>query len=387
MQNDPMTRPERKSMTPRAVAAFLMVVAGSAGAQNPPRTVLSKPDASFPEPFSNVAGLRELSDGRVMLSDRLEQAVSILSLASGDITPVGRQGQGPGEYTMPGALFAWPGDSSLLFDLGGFRGLAIAPTGAVGRTITLQSPGGLPIMPQGVDQQGRIYARPPALFQGSDSRPDSVAIVRFATGGPTDTIAWMKTVGAGGSVVAFQSTGGGGAPSVRMTPYAPEDGWAVAPDGRIALVRAGEYRVEWIAPDGRRTVGPRLSYTPIKIGKAEKEEWADQMGGAVMMMRTPQGSRTMRPPRPNIDEQTWPDAKPPFVANGIRVSPEGELWIPVSQPAGTKTALYDIVDARGQRVRQVVLPEGRRLVGLGKGTLYAVRRDADDLEWLERYRR
>lgn len=374
-------------MSARAVTGLLLAAATGVAAQDVPRTVLTKPDATFPEPFSSVAGLRELSDGRVIVSDRLEQTVAILSLASGDLLPVGRQGQGPGEYTMPGALFAWPGDSSLLFDLGGMRGLAIAPSGAVGRTVDLQVPGGLPLMPQGVDGRGGIYTRPPSLLQAGGSQPDSVAIVRFVGGEPaTDTVAWMKAAGVGGSVVAFRSSGGG-APAVRMTPYAAEDGWAVAPDGRIALVRAGEYRVEWIGTDGRRTAGPRIRHTPVKIGKAEKEEWADQMGGAVMMMRTPEGNRTMRPPRPNIDDQTWPETKPPFVASGIRVSPEGDLWIQVSQPAGSKTARYDVVDARGQRVRQVILPEGRRLVGLGKGTLYAVRRDADDLEWLERYRR
>jgi hypothetical protein len=374
-------------MSARVVAGLLLATATGVAAQDVPRTVLAKPDATFPEPFSSVAGLREMSDGRVLLSDRLEQSVSILSLASGDLMPVGRQGQGPGEYTMPGALFAWPGDSSLLFDLGGMRGLAIAPNGVVGRTVDFQVPGGLPIMPQGVDGRGGVYARPPAMLQGGGSPPDSAAIVRFAAGGAsTDTVAWMKTSGVGGSVVAFRAAGGG-APAVRMTPYAAEDGWAVAPDGRIALVRAAEYRVEWIGTDGRRTAGPRLAYTPVKIGKAEKEEWADRMGGAVMMMRTPEGSRTMRPPRPNIDDQAWPDAKPPFVANGIRVSPEGDLWIPVSQAAGSRSPLYDVVDARGQRVRQVLLPEGRRLVGLGRGTLYTVRRDADDLEWLERYRR
>jgi hypothetical protein len=386
MQNDPMTRPERKSMTPRAVAAFLIVVAGSAGAQNPPRTVLSKPDATFPEPFSNVAGLRELADGRVVLSDRLEQTVSILSLAAGDITPVGRRGEGPGEYVMPGPLFAWPGDSSLLFDLGGMRGLLIAPSGAVARTVTLQS-SGLPIMPQGVDVRGRIYARPSIMMTPGGARPESTAVVRFTSAdAPADTIAWLPAVGTAGGF-AVQRAGAGGPPALRMTPYAREDGWAVAPDGRVALVRAAEYQVEWIAPDGRRTVGPRLPYTPVKIGKAEREEWANSMGDRVMVMRTPQGSQTMRPPRPNIEDQDWPDTKPPFAGNAIRVSPEGELWIPVSQPAGTKTALYDVVDARGQRIRQVVLPEGRRLVGLGRGTLYTVSRDADDLEWLERYRR
>jgi hypothetical protein len=374
-------------MIGRFVAVLLAASSAGVAAQGAPRTALSKPDATFPEPFSNVAGLRELSDGRVVLSDRLEQSVSILSLTTGDITPVGRQGQGPGEYTMPGALFAWPGDSSLLFDVGGMRGLAIAPNGTVGRTVDFQMPGGLPIMPQGVDARGKIYTRPPSLLRAGHSQPDSTPIVRFAGGEPaTDTVAWMKTTGVGEGVMAFRSSGGA-APAVRMTPYATEDGWVVAPDGRIALVRAADYHVEWIGSDGRRTAGPQIPYTPVKIGKAEKEEWADQMGGAVMMMRTPEGSRTMRPPRPNIDDQTWPEMKPPFVAGGIRVSPEGELWIQVSQPAGTTTALYDIVDARGRRIRQVVLPEGRRLVGLGKSTLYTVRRDADDLEWLERFRR
>jgi hypothetical protein len=361
---------------------------GSAWAQASPRTALSKPDLTFPEPFSNVAGLRELSDGRVLLSDRLEQTVAILSFATGDMTPVGRQGQGPGEYTMPGTLFALPGDSSLLFDFGGMRGLVIAPRGTVGRTVDFQGPGGLPVVPQGIDDQGRVYSRPPFLLRGSGAPPDTAAIVRFVPGSSTtDTIAWISTSGGtGGGVMAFRSSGGG-APAIRMTPYAPEDGWAVAPDGRIALVRAREYRVEWIGTDGRQVSGPSLPYTQVKIGKAEKEEWADQLGGAVMMMRTSEGSRTMRPPRPNIDDQTWPETMPPFVTNGIRVSPEGELWIQVSQPASQKAPLYDVVDARGQRLRQVQLPDGRRLVGLGKGTLYAVRRDADDLEWLERYRR
>ena len=48
---------------------------------------------------------------------------------------------------------------------------------------------------------------------------------------------------------------------------------------------------------------------------------------------------------------------------------------------------FDVFDARGNRVRTVVLPEGRRLVGFGKRTLYAVYSDDNDLQWLERYSR
>jgi hypothetical protein len=97
--------------------------------------------------------------------------------------------------------------------------------------------------------------------------------------------------------------------------------------------------------------------------------------------------RRMTPPPIDPKDVDWAEFKPPFTPGGVTVTPEGELWVPASQPAGAQGALYDVFDGRGERVRQVRLPEGRRLVGFGQGTLYAVHKDADDLEWLERYRR
>jgi hypothetical protein len=57
-----------------------------------------------------------------------------------------------------------------------------------------------------------------------------------------------------------------------------------------------------------------------------------------------------------------------------------------SVPAGAAPVL-DGFDAGGRVVRQVTLPAGRRVVGTGRGVLYAVVKSADDLETLERYRR
>jgi hypothetical protein len=37
-------------------------------------------------------------------------------------------------------------------------------------------------------------------------------------------------------------------------------------------------------------------------------------------------------------------------------------------------------------VRRVTFPEKSRLVGFGEGTVYTVRTDDDDLQYLERYR-
>jgi hypothetical protein len=377
------------------ISFILAAVTSTVSAQSVPTVSLGKSDARFAEPFSSLVGIRELADGRLVVSDRLEQSVSVIDFRSGSVTPVGHQGQGPGEYTMPGALFAFPGDSTMLLDLGNMRGILITPDGTMGETINLQSPEGLPIIPRAADGRGRLYAQPPLMLQGNTttSGADSTPVVRVTPSTKTiDTVAWLATAGmSGGGAFAFRTGGGGGGPrnvALRTRPYSPDDGWAVTPDGRIALARATGYHVEWVAPGGRRTAGPSLPYEPVKIGKAEKEQWADQRAkGAVMIMRTPQGSQTMRAPKPNIDEQDWPETKPPFEAQGVFATPEGEIWIRVSQPADAKAPVFDVVDAAGRLVKRVQLPDGRRLVGFGKGTLYAAQTDADDLEWLERYRR
>jgi hypothetical protein len=69
------------------------------------------------------------------------------------------------------------------------------------------------------------------------------------------------------------------------------------------------------------------------------------------------------------------------------MAPEGQLWLQRSNPTQDSTAVYDVFDTTGRQAAQVTLPRGRRLVGLGQGTLYATRTDADGLQWLERYRR
>jgi hypothetical protein len=285
----------------------------------------------------------------------------------------------------------------MLLDLGNMRGIVITPDGTMGETVNLQSPEGLPIIPRGVDGRGRLYAQPPLMLRGntSTSGADSTPLVRVTPSTKTiDTVAWLATAGmSGGGVFAFRGAGAGsgggrGGITMRARPYSPEDAWAVTPDGRIALARATGYRVEWVAPGGRRTAGPSLPYEPVKIGKAEKEQWADQFAKRnLMMMRTGQGTQTMHAPKPNIDEQDWPETKPPFEAQGVFATPEGEIWIRVSQAADAKAPVFDVVDAAGRLVKRVQLPDGRRLVGFGKGTLYAVQLDADDLEWLERYSR
>ena len=118
---------------------------------------LDRAEASFPEPFTSVAGLRELSDGRILIADRTEKHVSFIDFATGSMREIGRVGEGPGEYQSPGGLVALPDDYTLLLDLANLRLTRIAPDGKLEmESWPMLSPNGL-IRPSAADAQGRLF--------------------------------------------------------------------------------------------------------------------------------------------------------------------------------------------------------------------------------------
>ena len=137
-------------------AALLALSAAPVTAQDTERVHLSNPD-QFPEPFSSIRGLRELSDGRLLISDGLEQAVRWVDFEHQRTQQVGRSGQGPGEYRMPGTLLPLPGDSTLLVDFGNIRMTVIDPDGRFGASTPMLLANDLFIRPTGADSTGRLF--------------------------------------------------------------------------------------------------------------------------------------------------------------------------------------------------------------------------------------
>src|SRR5215213_2184431 len=107
-------------------------------AQAPLKT-LAKPDAEYAEPFTQINGVRELRDGRVIVSDVREKTVQLVDLKAGSGTKIGREGSGPGEYAMPMRLLALPGDTSVVYDPLNRRFLVIGPDGKAGPFVQYES--------------------------------------------------------------------------------------------------------------------------------------------------------------------------------------------------------------------------------------------------------
>lgn len=88
------------------------------------------------------------------------------------------------------------------------------------------------------------------------------------------------------------------------------------------------------------------------------------------------------------EDPEWPETMPPFTGrDAVRVTPEGEAWVTRTTKGANPTPAYDVFDGTGKLVRRVTLQPGSRIVGFGKETVYLVRLDEDDLQYLERHRR
>jgi hypothetical protein len=176
-------------------------------------------------------------------------------------------------------------------------------------------------------------------------------------------------------------------------PLSASDSWAVAPNGAVAVIRSGDYHVEWMSGAGAPRRGQPVAVRPVRIGTAEKNEWIDDQmlrGGIGMSVSMENGQRTVSMSRgrtgsrPDPSTYDWPETKPLFDATSPRVDPRGRVWVRRNLVAG-QPPLYDVFGADGAHTGSVTFPAGRTLVGFGARGLYAVHADEDGLQTLERY--
>jgi hypothetical protein len=246
-----------------------------------------------------------------------------------------------------------------------------------------------------VDARGRLYTQDAALVAKDDGTivsADSAPIVRFdPVSKKRDTVAYVNMPKSSASGAA-RGTGNQQNVSVRLggaAPFAPQDDWAVFRDGTIAIVRVASYHVELVRPDGRRVVGPRVTYSPIRVTDLDKQQWRDGQKNRVGITRTVGGSGGGAAPPPGLppveEPDSWPETKPPFALNSAFPAPNGDLWVIRSRAASDKTPTADVFNSQGQLVGKVTFPAGTRLVTLGPRGVYATRIDDDDLQYLQRY--
>ncbi len=341
--------------------SLVVAAASLAVSQAVPERSLPAATLEFKEGFTGIGAIRELGDGRVLVLDRQDKMVRLVDLTRGTAAPVGRQGGGPGEYRSPSRLIPLGGDSTLLVDPGLQRSIVIGPGGAAGEVLLnsndmVSAPAGARA-PQAVDALGRLYFTGTGLATGTatPTLPDSLLLFRLdRRTGRVDTLARLKQ--AQPKIRIDRSGAKITSVNIRKVPFTPQDDWAVFPDGRVIIVRTGVYRVDQLTAGGKLMQGPRIPYTPVAVVDADR----------------------------NLSIDPLPKFKPPFDGPATGLSPDGRIWVRRTTAAADSIARYDVFDSSGRLLSRVVLPARTRIVGFGKTSIYVVRRDEDDLEYLGR---
>ncbi|HYV98365.1 MAG TPA: hypothetical protein VE967_12970 [Gemmatimonadaceae bacterium] len=351
--------------------------------QEPGAVRLQHPTGKLTETFTFAGSIRELPDGRVLISDRRENRVVVADFGQASVQAVGRVGQGPGEYEEASPIYALGGDSSIMaefrrrwFILRREKIIAtLAPfeaaAAAVGNEVII-----------GTDGRGAVLSRKrPAVPSGSSATAaaDSVWIVRVAiASGRVDTVARVRDArittvqirNDKGQVTSFTQS--------LANPYDIQEPVAACSDGWLAIVRLDPYRVDWRSPSGSLVRGAQPPVAePERVTSAEKDAF---------MARQARFSSN-KAQRADIYPE-WPSHIPAVEERNrftAMCSADGKAVVHRARSIAHPEARYDIFDRRGSRVRQVSLAENEFIIGFGSRTVYSVLVDDDGAEHIRRY--
>jgi hypothetical protein len=358
-----------------ALAAALWGVLGTnaaaLGAQSPPTVPLAPEGAVADRDFTSIVGVRELSDGSVVVADGSESYVYHVGFGS---TPgrgeIGRTGDGPREYRSVTAPYPIGRDSTLFVDLRRRRWVLVTGSLTVGDLGTYRSERAFagPYVAGG-SEGGYVLAQALPPGARSISRADSLFLLRLTPFG-VDTLATLDGVGAGPLRQAMPGW------FVAENPLIPQDHAGMAPDGSVAVLRHNPYRVEWHREPGGVVLGPRLE---TGFPRLTDEAKCRAMGGI---------RRAQETCDPSVYDD-WPDRAPAY-SSFSRVAPllvaRSDLaFVRRFSPTGDGPEVYDVIDGQGERVARVRLSPSQTIVGASHDWLYTVTVDQLGLQTLTRH--
>jgi hypothetical protein len=380
--------------------------ATNAGAQTPiPIRQIGPILATSTENVGQAVTVRGTSDGHVIVGAGARQKVYAFDSTLKNFTIVVDSGAGTGMVPIrTTGVIPYLSDSTLLPDFGSNALLVLDATGKQVRSMAppraqdliflgLPAAFGRP----GFDPKGRLIYRiqsPPNVqpkpTPSGDQKvemvpvnPDSSPIVRgdFDTR-KIDTVAFLKTPSQGRMAMDIKQNPAGGPPSLTMhmqiNPFPMSDEWALLSDGTVAIVRAHDYHVDWIDPDGTRRSSPKMQIDWRRYTDEERTQRVDSMRKVAdeqikrQISAAGAGGLQIKMDVGIVPDSEFPSFHPPIQQGSVLADLDGRLWIlPTTSTNSANGMTYDIVNRKGDIVERVQLPKDRVLVGFGPhNTLY-----------------
>lgn len=451
----------------RSLLALSLAVAGVAAAQPtgpqaagalPPVRTLGRTIASSAELLGAVSQTRALPDGRVLVNDNLGRKVVLFdrTLQTFSVVADTTSATANAYSSRAAGLIAYRGDSSLFVDPQSLSMLVIDGKGQVARVMSVPRPNeagqliGGPTGTPGFDAQGRlVYRAPPDVqrmmrtmsaggampgqpgFQ-MPQVPESMTVVRIDLDSrKVDTVSAVKIQKT--TIQMNQSADGRMSVTNVQNPLQYVDDWAVTADGRVAIVRGQEYRVDWFGADGKVENTAKLPFAWRRLDDSAKTAFLDSTRTALEKLREEQNRRLAAggagapiviggpggaamaggermvmefrmgggdavrggppasgraggdgrggapqqiqlPPVQLVGANELPDYAPPFSIGAVRGDADGNIWIRTTM-GYNGGAVYDVVNAKGVLTDRILVPTGRVIAGFGPGVVYMGFRD------------
>lgn len=366
-----------------AVAGFTTPIA----AQAVPELKVKPADVTHPQEFTSVSSMRELSDGRVVVTDRGEQRLFVLDFSTGEATQFGRQGSGPEEYSMLVDVHAIGADSSIMIDIEGRRWLlfdgariveTVPPDNATIMAVKVFFDGAdaighvmkvvAPPRPEGVTVTGIKDSSTVILVERSSGRADTVAKLR------SRPVRIERRTNAEGRVT-FSSM-------MPASVLGSEEAAVLFTDGTIGVARMEPFRVDWRSPTGTWTRGAPLPVPRLRVDGRERRAYYER-NASTWKVRADMPPGFPTPKRPSEDE--FPEYFPVFPSNSVSAGPAGTLLVRRSKSADYMTPHYFVVDRSSRLLGEIALEENEEIVGAGARTLYIAFKDENDIQHIRRH--
>jgi hypothetical protein len=364
--------------------------------------------------------------GRVMFDDTRRRRILLLDSTLSRVTVVADTTSATANaYGMNFAtLIRFHGDSALLIVPSTLSMFVIAPTGAIARTMAISRPSdanllfGAWVLP-GLDASGKLVymasARLPGvmtiggrvqLYEGGKPTDigarmlamvqpvDSTALVRtdFDTRA-LDTVAWARIpkfrrelkADAQGFATAIETT---------PDPLPVIDQWTLMRDGTLAIVRGGDFHIDWNDGHGHVTSSPKVAFNWKKVDDARKHELIDSTvkvwqaefdGPAIGGRGTRSGAGGVKQLAIPVPLTALPDYSPPFLEHSVDSDFDGNLWIATTEMVDGRPVYY-VVNRTGNVIDRVQLPAFRTVIGFGPSVIYLAVQLPDGNVHLERAR-
>jgi hypothetical protein len=366
-----------------------LVAAKSVSAQRPTALKLGAAAGTLAEEFTVITSVRELADGRALITDGREQRIVVGDFRNGRAMPVGRKGGGPGEYQAVGFVQAIAGDSSIMGDFMQRRFHLFHGDRIVGQT-SPDHPAVLAVQGlfTGADARGNIWMKRSAKrgpgVTITDNRDSSYVILVRRTSGAQDTIA--KLLNRPTRIEQkFNDKGDVTFSSTMPTGVLGSDEQAVLfTDGTLGVARLNPFRVDWRSPTGVWTRGAPLPVAPIPIDARERAAFMERNAATYKPSANPNPIPGMPPVTPPT-ARDFPDVFPPFPSAAVTAGPAGTLLVRRSKSADYMGTHYFVIDRRGVLLGELSLPANETIVGASARHVYVSFKDEDDVQRVRRH--